>query len=704
LSQGADWQVLSPGISVQGGQCVNANGPNTSPALYIVGGRANSTQSNFPGLQRYVYASQTWETITPEVPVSQNRANHGAAFLNQSSSIVVYAGSQDPSNTNPSSQTFLIATTPPYNVLSFTSIAPPVTQPMLMPWNDTHAVMIGGNDNNKSVWVFSQAGWADLGTSLTQPITNEMTMQCTITTGDDGTKVLEMYNMGVSPNTVTSYLLFANGQPAPPGLFLGTGTPTNGRIKRKRQVTLSNWPQYNATGAPTTTRSGFSIAQAPNGIAVISGGGPANDPIQIFSERQNDWVDITSVFGNQTPLKPTTTASGTPSSTSATSAASTSSSALGPSNKALTVLGGALGGVLGFAAILILILLLLRWHADQRRRKEKERREANEKENRLSFADQGAAFMEEAHGVRGPQGNTDSVVGSISSLQIFGSKSAQNGHRRGQPSDSSQLGLVQHKSPLGANDVEMNRVNNERLSPPSTATRVNSPYDAEGSATGAPLDRSTGWSQYFNNNQNVTNLMPSAAAGAVAGQTFLHGNSARTSNVSGSEYDSSSRHPSNNVRPLDLDFGPRFTASSNPQAARQISTSSYDHSHWSVLSEDRNSHNSSILTAFPSMGSGPAGNAFARPDNPLTGANRPVSPTSSPQPTARDFPMPRAYFPPNPAPPPTTGLPAFPRALDIRRAPESPLPNATPRGPVLRKMTGSEDMSWLNINAPPGRP
>jgi hypothetical protein len=193
--------------------------------------------------------------------------------------------------------------------------------------------------------------------------------------------------------------------------------------------------------------------------------------------------------------------------------------------------------------------------------------------------------------------------------------------------------------------------------------------------------------------------------------------------VSTSSYEDSSR-AYNTIRPLDIKLGPKFGANapSAPSAAnmaqgRAISTSSYDHSHWSVLSEDRNSHNSSILAAFPSGGSGPLGNAFARPDNPLMQQ----SPTTStpqqpphqhlatspagPPPLARDFPMPRAYFPPNPVPPPTTGLPAFPRPGDgRRRGTESPVPRPTPRGPVLRKMTGSEDMSWLNINAAPGKP
>lgn len=719
LSKNATWNVLPPGTSVQGGVCVNAIGPNEgAPGLYIVGGRANSTSQDYPGLQKFTYATQQWETIKSEVPVSQNRQNHGAAYLNATSSIVVYAGSQDPSNSNPSSQTFLISTKPPYTTLSYLSIAPPLTQPMLMPWNDTHAVMVGGNNNNKAIYVFSANGWADLGTSLTEPLSDDMTIMCSIATGDDGSKVLEKYNLGVSPNIVSRFLLYAGGKPAPAGIAVGAGRTTRAKRYIKRQLTADNWPAYDPSKAPTTKRSGFSIAQSPDGLTVVSGGGPANDPVQLFQERQNTWVDVNAVFGSQTPLTPSSTASSTSSVTSSASATSTSTAAPSSKNKALTVLGGALGGVLGFAALLIIILLLLRWHADRARRKEEKKREATEKEARLSFADQGADFMRDAHGVRGPNAeNTQSMVGSISSLQIFAGKSGQNGHKRGQHSDSSQLGLTQHSRPMGGTDeLELSRVNNDRLSPPSTAGRMNSPYGAEG-----PLDRSTGWSQYFNGNQNFTNLATPAAVGASP-QTFLQPTSVRSSDLSASEYhDNVSRQPSTaqpfNINNMNTGFtalpqpsttGPHYGGgSSTPAAGRVISSSSYNPSHWSLLSEDRASVDSSILTAFPSIaGSGPAGNAFASPDNPLTGssreASRPITPVQAAAiPSARDFPMPQGYYPPNPAPPPVIALPAMPR-FSTRMEPESPAPRPTQRGPVLRKMTGSEDMSWLNINA--GRP
>src|ERR1700761_8805482 len=105
LATGATWQTLPPGISVTGAVCVNANSTNTTPALYVVGGTANSSQPDYPGMQRFDYTSNMWENISPEVLVTQNRRNHGAAFLPASALIVVYAGSQDPGNNLPSSQT-----------------------------------------------------------------------------------------------------------------------------------------------------------------------------------------------------------------------------------------------------------------------------------------------------------------------------------------------------------------------------------------------------------------------------------------------------------------------------------------------------------------------------------------------------------------------------------------------------------------------
>lgn len=94
LEQGAEWAELPMGVSVEGGVCVESTPTNdtSAAALYIVGGKAND--SNYEGLQRYNFAGGKWETISPTVPITQNRLYHNAAYLNTSDSILVFSGTQ----------------------------------------------------------------------------------------------------------------------------------------------------------------------------------------------------------------------------------------------------------------------------------------------------------------------------------------------------------------------------------------------------------------------------------------------------------------------------------------------------------------------------------------------------------------------------------------------------------------------------------
>jgi hypothetical protein len=227
----------------------------------------------------------------------------------------------------------------------------------------------------------------------------------------------------------------------------------------------------------------------------------------------------------------------------------------------------------------------------------------------------------------------------------------------------------------------------------------------------AEQSRSAGWSEYFADN-NLTNLAAAPSSGA----------SQRSSDLSDSEYDES-RRPSG-MRPLDVAV-PAVAVGRGTVAGRAISTSTYDRSthHWSVLSEEdpipgqsgQGNRRSSVMTQFPTVGGGPVfGNAFASKSMQNSGggsgggsggsssaaaaagaAN--LLGSSPPNFSARDFPMPRAYQ--------TTtnttqgvGMPVF---SPTAAGGISPLPAPGPgqRGPVLRKMTGDEDMSWLNINA-----
>lgn len=612
LTQGAEWKTLSPGVSVTGGVCApsTANGDNS---LYIVGGAANSTSASYPGLQKYSFASKSWETVTPVVSVTQNRQNHGAAYINSLSSILVYAGSQD-GDTIPSSQTFLIQTVPPFGVLSFSQqAAPPLFAPMLMQWDDQHALMIGGSTQNKQVFTFGQPeGWVDLGTTLADPITDQSTVKCSLITGDDGSKVLEIFNLGTTPNTVSRVALWADGKPAPVGQYVGVPSST----KRRRDLTVNNWPAYNDTLAPTVKRTGYSLATSAEGLVVMTGG-DSSDPLAMFDQRNNTWVNATSLLveKNQIPLSspsstslpsvsvvtPTAIASASASPTNTNEVAPTSNH---PKGRVTTILGAVLGVIFALAILLIIILLLLR-----RKQKKKQKSEKiDEKDGRLSFADQGAEFMHEAGGSRG-RAYSASLNSSVASLQVFnkGAKTKTTkvpGHRRGMASDSSQLGLVKAKSPLGINEpLEMSQMeekstplyNSSKKLSPAPSTRKppptyassnqlrpnvkNSPprkpatpiaaATAAGAAGGAALgaavagatpddasdrDRSNGWSRYFANNE-VTNLASMQSGRSTYG---TNADTYRTSDASRSEYDDRNMSSTSVPRPLELNLGPKF--------------------------------------------------------------------------------------------------------------------------------------------------
>ena len=541
LSEGAKWKELPMGVSVTGGRCVKAvpaGGGASQAMLYIVGGVVNETASswNYPGLQRFSFANQTWEWVTPVTQVTQNRQNHAATYLNASSSILVYSGSQTTGDTGPSSQTFLISTTPPFSVQAFSSIAPPTVGPMLMPWDESHAVMIGGDAQNKAVWTFSpEQDWQNVGVTLTHGIANQSQVQCTVVSGDDGSKVLETYDMSVNPNVVTRVaLLNAGGAVASPGQTVG-GPST----KRKRGLTINGWPSYNGTLAPTSTRFGFSIAQDANGLAVISGGN-TEDPLCIFDQRANSWLNATELLGgSQVTIQsePTSSASSSsvPSATStsySSAAASSTAAAVAPvaatgpgKARMLTVLGATLGAIFGIAALLIILLLLLRWKRERRKRAGKG---GYVEKDRLSFADRGAEFMSEAGGAVG-HNYSASTNASQSSLAIIAGRAGLT-HKRGVGplgSDASTAGLVTKKSPLGyAEPVEMSQIV-EKVSPATEkqarlATQPVTFVDAAPTGTTAALSRSrsSGWSRYFANNE-ATNLahMPSGRSTYTSDRT-----------------------------------------------------------------------------------------------------------------------------------------------------------------------------------------
>lgn len=568
LRPGGEWSQLDRGVQVTGAACVRVipDGDLSKAALYLVGGSVDPSITNYPGLERWSFTEKRWEWIWPVTSVTTNRRNHGAAYLPASQEILIYSGSQETgSSFAPSSETFVISVHPPHAVRALSATAPPVVAPMLMPWNESHAVMLGGGAQNKQVFLFGpDRGWSDLGPQLAEGFQDQSSTRASIVTGGDGSKILEIFNMGVSPNQVTGVVLAnGDGSAASPSQT-GGERPAK---RRRRDVNTGDWPAYNSTSAPTTTRSGFSIAQDENGVAFITGGN-ADDPLSIFDQRENTWLNATSFFeGDQVVVvssftsvpasRPIPSSTSTP--TSSSTAAAATPVAPGPNkSRMLTVLGATLGAIFGIAAISIILLLLLRWKRQRRKRAggggyvEKDR-------NRLSFQDQGAEFMSEAGGSIGHSYTTSKNI-SQSSIAIMSGK-IPSGHKRGlgpHGSDASTAGLMHKKSPLAYNDpVELTRIGEEQEiqitekpvariePPPPAAVRDPTPLTAESPPR---RTRSSGWSRYFTNNQ-ATNLarMPSS-------RSTYASDLSRSSAGSRSEYTNSAylSQPSQIVAPLDL--------------------------------------------------------------------------------------------------------------------------------------------------------
>lgn len=560
LQEGGKWTQLAMGTSVTGATCVEAipAGDGSKAALYVVGGTANSSMTAYFGLQRYSFSDQKWSDITPVVPVTKNRQKHAATYLNSSSSILIYAGSQD-GNSLPSSQTFAISTSPPYNVRAFNSDAPPVVEPTLLPWNGSHAVMVGGDLQNKRIYTFSpDDGWQPINVNLTNGLKDRGKVQCTLVNGDDGSKVLETFDTTTSPNTVTrTVLLNANGQLARQGEQIGnpsssvspSSTSPRPAKRRKRNLALSDWPSYNGTLAPTATRTGYSLAQDSKGLVVLSGGND-QEPLSVFDQRNNQWLNATTLFGGTNTQPNSDSKIGSPTASSSANPAATSSSAgdNGGSDAArrtqtLKILGASLGGIVGVAALLVGLLLLLRCI---RRRKEAQRRQRpqgfpEDRKNRLSFADQGASFMSEAGGSFGLSRARDFSPSGSSNAITSGPAGPNRALYYTEESSSENMQFNKGKRPL----VPRFRAED------STATRtIGFARGTQRPPTGAVPARTeprtdAGWSKYFSGN-SATNLVNIQSGRS----TYLSRSQSSESNYSESRVQSSNPHVSAEVPPL----------------------------------------------------------------------------------------------------------------------------------------------------------
>ncbi|KAF4988441.1 hypothetical protein FGRMN_9765 [Fusarium graminum] len=394
LEEGAEWKELKMGQQVTGGVCVGAGS-----ALFVVGGSGGP--ADFNGLQKYIFADEKWESVETQNQAFRNLQYHGATYIKNTDQIVVSGGSQDGREV-PSDTSFYFAASDPSTPMAVAGAKLSVN-PILIPWSDDEACMVGGSDWNTRVSVFNAAtSWTDKDITLAAPLTPSS--KALVLQGDDGSKSLYVFDLSASPNTVSRYVVWddknAPGQNA-------------ANQNKKRDLSQNNWPSYNATLAPTATRAQgqYSIAQDSNGRVVFVGGNQ-DEPLAFFDMKENSWLDAANIIGDEQKILSAETSSSTTktklsstktsssesstktksvtsdsSSTSATSTASAtgtddlftstvseSSSAtnsdvapIGSGNSdgksglsSNAILGITLGTILGFIALLIVILLLLR--------------------------------------------------------------------------------------------------------------------------------------------------------------------------------------------------------------------------------------------------------------------------------------------------------------------------------------------------------
>ena len=426
---------------------------NTSAAaLYIVGGTSNS--SDYQGLQRFTFANGTWETLRPQVAVTQNRLYHSAVYLNTSDSILVYAGTQDGTK-QPSSQTFTIQAYSPYLITAYEAIAPPAINPLLIQWTESKALYLGGSETNTKAMIFSPlTTWVDSNASLAEPFYNTSNIKAVVINGDDASKTLYTFDTTTSPNSVNrTVLINGDGNPvqnAGPvvstrGLELNELEERSAKRVKRDNLTVADWPAYNGSLAPSSTRTTYSVASDQSGLVVISGGNE-EDVLCMFTARDNCWINATSELVSsvkvsaQGGLGSATTSTASTASVTASSSTTTASSAAGSPAFPVKILGAVLGSIVAVALILLGILLLFRWRKKRRHYIDAghQRRSSGipDEKDGLEFADRGLPQMSSARQFRNHEPQTSQ--GSFSSMAILMGR--VGGHKRGGDKGNGSLG------------------------------------------------------------------------------------------------------------------------------------------------------------------------------------------------------------------------------------------------------------------------
>ena len=558
LELGVDgkWSQLPMGVSTNGSVCVQGS-PNGVDSLFIVGGATDSTNpsaEDYSGLQRYKFKDREWEQLGTSDPVAQERVGHSAIYLTSTSSILIHAGSQEAKPKMPSSQTFTVSALPPYTVLAHASNVQPLVQPLLLQFNTSHALMVGGSPHNTDLYTFSPGeDWRKFNVQLKDAIKNSSEVQATISDLSDGSKLLEIFDFSVSPTRISALEL---GRTAG-NVFTSRSAEAHSQRstrKRKRQTTQKERPPYNNTLASKGTRFGFSLVQDPAGLVVVSGGTPdvTEYPLLLFNQTGNKWIDPVQFFQTKsdgqettpTALLPTVTLSLFTSSTSAPSHGDDSNT------RPLTIVGATLGAVFGLAAVVIILLLVFRClrTKDKAKKKRRTSKYALGDKQEMDFANQGA-FMAEGDGSMVTDSNHKPMDSghSVTSLAIM------SGSARAGSSPRSKRGFFHKPADSGGSTKSFFSRTRSPLVPSPTPN----------SATVSPEPRTaprtdTGWSRYFANNSTLD------LSQSPPGNT-RHDSSRPTTYSSNSQSDyasTSNAHVSAEVPPLSLRTNNLYPANS----------------------------------------------------------------------------------------------------------------------------------------------
>ncbi|KAJ6259030.1 hypothetical protein Dda_5926 [Drechslerella dactyloides] len=311
LSKGGNWTKIEGNqVTTKGAVCVPMGQGTADEALYVLGGQvapgADKKNPTYNGLQRYVFSQKKWEMVPLQDPTLLNLTRHGAGCMQESNQIFIYGGNWSGEDV-PSSMTFLIN----INDLSVTSLptgaAPPLLYPIVQKF-DGHTVVVSGGAGNTHIYSYSLTeNWKQLTSTLDAPLPPNAASG-TVVQGDDQTKMFITFDFSQSPVDVELIPLF-NGT--------GAASPAAPKLRpRVHDLTSTNWPDYNSTLAPKDTRQNFAIA-SNNQFVVISGGGPADDPLCIFDFKDSSWLNAANLLASQKVLSDSTvSAQSDPTSTS----------------------------------------------------------------------------------------------------------------------------------------------------------------------------------------------------------------------------------------------------------------------------------------------------------------------------------------------------------------------------------------------------